>query len=79
MFFKWLKVPESNATKEVKVAQLWEVRWHSRHGQYSSDTRPELETFLSEAEANDFATSLENAFRLIRHSSGTSIDVLKAK
>jgi len=30
--FKWLKVPVSNETKDVKVAQMWEVRWASVKG-----------------------------------------------
>ena len=29
---KWLKVPASNETKEIEVAQTWEVRWHSLKG-----------------------------------------------
>lgn len=40
--FKWLTVPETNATKQVEAVQLWEVRWKSRHGEYYSDTRPEI-------------------------------------
>ncbi len=79
MFFKWLTVPGSNSTKDIKVAQTWEVRWRSRHGEYSGDTRPELESFLSEAEATAFVKSLENAFKLIRHTSGDRATMTKAK
>lgn len=79
MMRKWLKVPLSNETKEVQAVQMWEVRWHSRYGQYSGDTRPELECFPSQEEAESFAESLRNAFKLIRHSFGTWVAVQKAK
>ena len=78
-WFKELVVPASNATKTITVAQTWEVRWESRHGRYSGDTRPEIEVFLSEKEADDFAVSLRNSFKLVRHSSGTAVKVEKAK
>jgi hypothetical protein len=71
--FAKLIVPESNETKEVDVAQTWEVRWESRHGEYSGDTQPEMEVFTSREEAEAFAQSLRNAFQLIRHSSGTHV------
>lgn len=79
MNLKKLFIPQSNETREIDVAQLWEVRWQSRHGEYCSDVRPEMETFLTETEACDFKASLENAFELIRHRSGTKITVQKAK
>ncbi len=83
MDFKWLRVPESNNTKDVKVAQLWEVRWNSLkfnrmfNDEYP-DARPEMETFLTEDEASAFAQSLSNARRLLKISGMSEITVRKA-
>jgi hypothetical protein len=79
MNWKWLFVPASNDLKKVEVVQLWEVRWMSRHGEYFHSTRPEMEVFTSAEAANAFATSLRNAFTLLRHTSGDSVSVEKAK
>jgi hypothetical protein len=73
--YKWLTVPFTNRTRSVEVVRMWEVRWRSRHGRYSGDTRPELECFTSEAEAAKFAESLRAAFALIKHSSETTISI----
>ena len=77
--WKKLIVPWSNRTKEIDAVQMWEVRWRSRHGDFSHDTRPELECFTSESLAEEFAESLQKAFKLIRHTSGDSVRVYKAK
>ena len=77
---KRLTVPERISTKEVDAVQLWEVRWISRHGEFSSDTRPEVEAFPTEAEANAFAEALRSAFALIRHTGSRSyVRVEKAR
>jgi hypothetical protein len=76
--FKWLRVPVSNATKDVEAVQLWEVRWTSRHGEWQGSTKPELECFTSLEEAEAFAEALRNAFALIRHTSGNTITLKKA-
>lgn len=40
--FKWLKVSASNTTKDQKAVQMWDVRWHSLHGDPEiPDQRPE--------------------------------------
>lgn len=75
---KLLSVPVSNEIREIEVAQLWEVRWTSRNGEYSSDTRPEMEAFPTQEAAGDFAESLRNAFALVRHTSGTRVTVSKS-
>lgn len=66
-----LIVPESNETKEVDVAQTWEVRWHSISLKYSPadamcSTEPEMEVFTSERAADEFAQSIRNAWQLAR-------------
>jgi hypothetical protein len=81
MWFKKQTVPVSNDTKEIDVVQLWEVRWRSRYGEYSSNTKPQVECFISEEDARDFAKALENAFKLIRHThpAETKVTVTKGK
>ena len=80
MFLKWLKIPASNDQKEIEVAQCWEVRWTSRHGGYSHDTRPQVEVFLSKEEAEAFYLSLTRAFALVKYTgSETYVEVRKAK
>lgn len=79
IFIRSLIVPRSNETKTIDVAQLWDVRWNSRHGEYSGDIRPQLECFTSEEAADAFAESLRNAFKLIRTTSGNNVFVTKAK
>jgi glutamate dehydrogenase/leucine dehydrogenase len=79
MAFKWLTVPWSNKTKDIQVMQTWEVRWQSRNGEYSGSVRPEAEVFTSEEEAKEFANSLSKAFKLIRHTAGTSVHVNKSR
>ena len=77
LFFKKTSVPVSNEMKEVDAVQLWQVTWWSRRGAYSSDVEKEFEAFTSEKEANDFADALKAAYKLIRHTSGTSVNVEK--
>ena len=72
---KKLKVPTSNELKRVDAVKLWIVTWYSRNGQYSSDIVKEYEAFTSEEAATEFAESLKNAYALLRHTSGTGINV----
>lgn len=76
---KKLTVPENIFVKDVDAVQLWEVRWRSRHGEFSSDTRTEVEAFPTEDEANAFAAALRNAFALIRHTSNDYVSVKRAR
>lgn len=79
LLYKWLIVPKSNEVTQKLAVQLWEVRWRSRHGEYGSDTQPELECFTNQQEAEDFAQALRQAFALIRHKSGNRVSVDRAK
>ncbi len=76
---KWLAVPRSNDVVQVWAAQLWEVRWNSRYNEYAHGLKPEVEAFPNEADAHAFADALTNAFRLIRHTSGNAVSVVKAR
>jgi len=76
------KVVESNAIllerrKQFHFTETWEVRWASRHGDYSGDTKPEIAAFASREEAEEFGEVLRDSFRLIRHTSGTRVVVQK--
>lgn len=55
------------------------VRWESRHGEFHGDTKPEVEIFPLKEDAEAFAESLRNAFRLIRHKSGTKVTISENK
>lgn len=74
--FKWLSIP-TGETKEVKAYESWTVRWRSRHGEYNFEAKDECEVFTNEKDADDFAKSLRDAFKLIRHTSGNSVSVKK--
>lgn len=77
IWLKKLTVPFTNATRETDAVQLWEVRWTSRYGEYHYCTKPEMEAFTSPEAADEFAESLRNAFKLIRHTDGTKVTVRK--
>lgn len=72
---KQTEVPASNEVKTIENVQLWYVGWISRDGDASWNTNKETEAFTSEQEANDFAQSLRNAFKLLRHTSNTRVVV----
>lgn len=76
MFFKKKKiVPKSNETEHIEAVKLWYVSWVSRHGRFFDDTSKEIEAFPREEDANRFAESLRNAFKLIRHTSDTRVQI----
>ena len=77
LFRKTLIVPQSNDTKEIPAVQLWSVRWCSRYGEYSSNIRAETEVFTSEEDAKEFQLALQNAFKLIKHTSNETVTLTK--
>lgn len=63
---------------EYKSAhESWLVRWRSRHGDFSCDTKDEVEIFLSEEEARFFKLQLELAFKLLKYTNGTKVTMEK--
>ena len=74
---KKLSVPQTNEVKTIDAVQLWTVRWESRYNEYSGGLRKEVEAFTSEQEAQDFKLALENAFKLLRHTSGTTVTLTR--
>ena len=77
LFTKKIEVPESNEVKEIEAVQLWYVRWWARHGEFAHNLKQVTEAFTSEEEAEEFAKSLRNAFKLLRHTSGDRVIVEK--
>lgn len=65
--------------QEVDAVETWEVRWESRFGEWSGNTQPEIRVFTNESDANSFAKALRDAFKLIRHTSGTKVRVSKVE
>lgn len=64
--------------QEVTVVDTWSVRWTSRKGEYSSDTEPRVEVFVSEEEAYRFKEELQKAHSLIGNiGEGTIVRVVK--
>lgn len=48
--FKKIMIP-SGEQSELLAYESWSVRWTSRNGEYSTNTRPESEVFTSKADA----------------------------
>lgn len=76
---KPVEVPATNETKTVDGVQVWTVRWLSRYGEFSGNVREEVAAFVNEQEAKDFKESIENAFKLLRHTSGTTVILTREK
>ena len=68
---------DSRQEKKLEAVQLYYVSWYSRHGQYSSDVNRQVEAFPSKEDAEVFKKDLENAFKLIRHTSGDTVRLEK--
>ena len=71
------KVPIPSGEKELDAYESWTVRWSSRQGEYSSQVQKETEVFLDKESAEAFAQALKDAFKLLRHTSGTRVTVEK--
>ena len=74
---KWLSAP-SGEIVQLEGVQTWQVRWLSRKGGGHYDTLPEVEVFTNYKDALHFKQQLEDAFKLIRHTSGTSVTIEKS-
>lgn len=74
-FRKKIDAP-SGETVELDGLKTWTVRWISKKNNYPyTVTRPEVQAFTNEQDANHFAQSLRNAFSLIRHTAETTVTV----
>jgi hypothetical protein len=72
---KIIELFDVKSSVKLEAIELWEVRWRSRHGEFSGDVRPEMATFTSEKDARVFADSLRAAFRLVRHIGANNVSV----
>lgn len=80
LWFKKTTVPLSNETKVIDTVQLWQVDWKSWKGEYPfMRVTPEIEVFTSEEEANSFAESLRQAFKLVRQTDHDEVTITKRK
>lgn len=66
--FKTHKVAVPAGQDHLVAADTWEVRWHSRNGDSSFQSKAEVAIFFSEEDANKFAAGLRAAFQLLRYS-----------
>lgn len=64
-------------TQGVTTIQTWRVSWYSRYDIYHTDTRHEVEVFLNEEDAKDFAKALVDAQRLLKNTDDIHIEVTK--
>jgi hypothetical protein len=76
---KLLRVPESNATKEVDAAVVWMVRWESLWpaGRSNYYEHTKIEAFLTAEAAEEFAASLRAAVSLLGDSGARRITVTR--
>ena len=75
MLFKWIRVPKTNETIEVRAIKVWSVRWLSRINEFSSGSRPTAEFFTEEDTAREFYNSLVAAQKLLRITENLQITV----
>lgn len=76
MTLKSLLIPSGKYP--LTAVDTWVVRWQGREDKYYMGTVPCVEVFVSDVEANQFAESLRNAFRLL-HLSGEGTEVVVAR
>lgn len=71
MFRKLVDIFVADRHNPVKLegVETWIVEWNSRTGSYSSDIRSVCQAFTNKADANEFAQSLRQAFKLVRNTS----------
>jgi hypothetical protein len=76
--FKKINIPTGD-TKELVALENWTVKWRSRYGDFSHETTEECEVFTSREDANQFAEALRDAFKLLKYSNGTEVNVKRTK
>ena len=67
-FFKKKVLIPSGQVEEIEAVRSWTVQWHAqRKGVYGIDTKkPQYEVFINKEDALLFATSVKDAFKLLR-------------
>jgi|GEM_PF-3696356 len=74
-FFAPEKQTQETNRDNMVLTDAWCVRWFSRWGEFSTETRQECEIFATEEEAHEFANRIKEAFQLIRHTSNAKVTV----
>ena len=69
----------SQFSQDFNFADTWEVRWTSRHGSFSGDTKPEVAAFTNRHDAEKFTLTLRAAYKLLRHTSQTAVNMEQRK
>lgn len=73
-------IQRDQESKTWQAVRVWEVRWQSRHGEYSSSLSPEVEVFTTLEQAKQFEQAIKDAFALLRHrGTGTEVSVQERK
>lgn len=73
---KKIEIP-TEETIEVESIQSWSVTWYRRYDIFSGSTTECKEFFFTEENAESFAKALRDAYKLLRHTSGTDVKVKK--
>lgn len=74
-----VEVQLTSFNKDFNFTETWEVRWISRQGKYSGDTKPEVAAFTNKEDAHIFANAVRDAYKMLRHTSDTAVYVEKMK
>lgn len=59
--------------EDRSAPESWLIRWHSRYGGFSFDTKEEIEVFLNKDSAKLFKRQLELSFKLLKYTYGTEV------
>lgn len=71
------KIPTQDTVDVITIKDAWKVTWYSRYNEYHTGLDKEVEFFIEKKEAELFKEALENAFKLIRHTSNTTVTLSK--
>lgn len=75
-WFKKIINAPTGETVELEGIRTWTVRWESKINNYPyTKRRPEVQMFTNANDANHFAQSLRDAFKLIRHTAESEVTV----
>jgi hypothetical protein len=77
MFFKKLITTKRETEVLDSAIETWIVEWTQRYGSFSDNTKQAFQAFLSKEDADKFADSLRQAFKLIGQTSGNKVSVYK--
>jgi len=65
--------------QSVEGTEVWLVQWEARYGSYSGDYRHAVKSFLNKNDAEQFASNLRDAQKLLQYTEGINIRISKAE